>query len=107
MLVLSSIFTSLTLIAAKSSIPFGRYKRQPQAWWSAKLEEAVSNRCKAFASAHRSNEDREAYISAFRHASSVIIKTKSEAWQATCSSHQNLCILSFVLLRLCLIFSLS
>ena len=48
------------------------------------MEEAVSERRKAFAAAHRSDEDRQAYISASRRASSVIAKT--EAWQTTCSS---------------------
>ena len=46
----------------------------------------VSERRKAFAAAHRSDEDRQAYISASRRASSVIAKTKVEAWQTTCSS---------------------
>ena len=50
------------------------------------MEEAVSERPKAFATAHRSDEDRQAYISASRRASSVIAKTKAEAWQTTCSS---------------------
>ena len=35
----------------------------------------VSERCKAFAAAHRSDEDLQAYISASRHASSVILST--------------------------------
>ena len=48
------------------------------------MEEAVSERRKAFAAAHRSDEDRQAYISASRRASSVI--AKAEAWQTTCSS---------------------
>ena len=48
------------------------------------MECAISERCKAFAAAYRSNEDCQAYISAFRRASSVIAKT--EAWQTTCSS---------------------
>ena len=47
---------------------------------------AVSERRKAFAAAHRSDEDRQAYISASRSASSVIAKAKAEAWQTTCSS---------------------
>ena len=47
------------------------------------MEEAVSERRKAFATAHRSDEDRQAYISASRRASSVIAKAKAEAWQAT------------------------
>ena len=82
----AALFTSLALNAAKSSIPFGRIKRPPKAWWSAEVEEAVSERRKAFAAAHRSNEDRQAYISASRRASSVIAKAKAEAWQTTCSS---------------------
>ena len=49
------------------------------------MEGAVSRR-KAFAAAHRSDEDRQAYISASRRASSVIAKAKTEAWQTTCSS---------------------
>ena len=80
------LFTSLALNAAKSSIPFGRVKRPPKAWWSAEVESAVSERRKAFAAAHRSDEDRQVYISASRHASLVIAKAKAEAWQTTCSS---------------------
>ena len=82
----AALFTSLTLSAAKSSIPFGRIKRPPKAWWSAEVEQAVSERRKAFAAADRSDEDRQAYISASRRASSVIAKAKTEAWQTTCSS---------------------
>ena len=82
----AALFTTLALNAAKSSIPFGRIKRPPKSWWSAKVEGAVSERRKAFAAAHRSVEDRQAYISASRRASSVIAKAKAEAWQATCSS---------------------
>ena len=76
----------LTLNAAKSSIPFGCIKCPPKAWWSPEVEEAVSERRKAFAAAHRSDEDRHAYISASRRALSVIAKAKTEAWQTTCSS---------------------
>ena len=65
---------------------FGRIKRPPNAWWSAEVESAFSERRKAFAAAHRSDEDRQAYHLAFRRASSVIAKTKAEAWQTTCSS---------------------
>ena len=50
------------------------------------MEQAVGERRKAFATAHRSDEDRRAYIYAFRRASSVIAKAKAEAWQTTCSS---------------------
>ena len=50
------------------------------------MEEAVSERRKAFAAAHRSDEDCQAYISASQCASSVIAKVKAEAWQTTCSS---------------------
>ena len=50
------------------------------------MEGAVSERPKAFTAAHKSDEDRQAYISASRRASSVIAKAKAEAWQTTCSS---------------------
>ena len=53
----ATLFTSLALNAAKSSIPFGRIKRHFKAWWSAEVESAVSERRKAFAAAHRSDED--------------------------------------------------
>ena len=82
----AALFTSLALNAAKSFIPFGHIKRTPKAWWSAELKSAVSERRKAFAAAHRSDEDRQAYISASRRASSVIAKAKAGAWQTTCSS---------------------
>ena len=82
----AALFTSLTLNAAKSFIPFGRIKRPPKAWWSAEVEQAVSERRRAFAAAHRSDEDLQAYITASRRASSVIAKAKTEAWRATCSS---------------------
>ena len=82
----AALFTSPALNAAKSSIPFGRIKRPPKAWWSAEVEEAVSETRKAFAAAHRSDEDRQAYVTASRRASSVIAKAKAEAWQATRSS---------------------
>ena len=72
----AALFTSLALNAAKSSIPSGRIKRHPKAWWSAEVEGAISERCKAFAAAHRSNEDRQAYISASRRASSVIARPR-------------------------------
>ena len=82
----AALFTSLALNAAKSSIPFGRIKRQPQAWWSAEVEEAVCERRTALAAAHKSHKDCQAYISASRHASSIITKAKAVAWQATRSS---------------------
>ena len=50
------------------------------------MEDAVSERRKAFTAAHRSDEDRHAYISASRRASSDIAKAKAEAWQTTRSS---------------------
>ena len=50
------------------------------------MECAVSERRNAFAAAHRSDEDRQAYIFASRRASSIIAKAKAEAWQTTCSS---------------------
>ena len=67
----ATLFTSLALNTAKFSIPSGRIKRHPKACWSAEVEGPVSERRKAFAAAHRSDEDRQAYISASRHASSV------------------------------------
>ena len=82
----AALFASLAMNAAKSSIPFGRIKRPPKAWWSTEVEQAVGERRKAFATAHKSDEDRQAYISASRRASSVIAKAKAEAWQATCTS---------------------
>ena len=54
----AALFTSLALNADKSSVSFGRIKRHPKAWWSSEVEEAVSERRKAFAVAHRSDEDR-------------------------------------------------
>ena len=74
----AALFTSLALNAAKSSIPFGRIKRPTKAWWYAEVEQAVSERRKAFAAAYSSDEDRQAYISASRCASSVIAKAKTE-----------------------------
>ena len=74
----AALFTSLALNAVKSSIPFGRIKHHPKAWWSFEVEEAVSERRRAFAAAHRSDEDRQAYISASRRASSVIAKAKAK-----------------------------
>ena len=82
----ADLFTSLALNAAKSSIPFDRIKRHPKAWWSAEVEQAVSERRRAFAAAHRSDKDCQAYITASRRAWSVIAKAKAEAWQTTCSS---------------------
>ena len=70
----AALFTSLALNVAKSSIPFGRIKHPSKAWWSAEVEGAVSERHKAFAAAHRSDEDRQTCISASRRASSVIAK---------------------------------
>ena len=50
------------------------------------MEGAVSERRKAFTAAHRSDKDRQAYVTASRRASSVIDKAKAEAWQTTWSS---------------------
>ena len=64
----------------------------------------IRERCKAFAAAHRSDEDRQAHIYDSRHASFVIAKVKAVVWQATCLSlfllnlTLSLCILSLVLL---------
>ena len=61
----AALFTSLALNLSKSSVPFGRIKRHSKALWSAEVEETVSERRKAFAAAHRSDEDCQAYISAY------------------------------------------
>ena len=82
----AGLFNSLALNEAKSFITFGRIKRHLNAWWSSKVEEAVSKRRKAFTCAHKSYENRQACISVSRRASYVIIKAQTEAWQATCSS---------------------
>ena len=82
----SALFTSLALNPTKFFIAFGRIKRNPKTWWSPEVESAFGERRKAFAAAQRSDEDRQAYISACRRASSVIAKAKTEAWQTTCSS---------------------
>ena len=50
------------------------------------MEEAVSERRKAFTATHRSDEDRQAYISASRCTLPVMAKAKAETWQATCPS---------------------
>ena len=77
------------------------------------MEETVSERIKSFTPAHRDDEDRQAYISASRHASSVINKVKAEAWQATCSSlslqsnPKPVYSLSFVLSLALLVFNFS
>ena len=72
----------------RRNLPFllAAIKRPPKAWWYTEGEDAISERRKAFAAAHRSDEDRQAYIFVFRCASSVIAKATAEAWQATCSS---------------------
>ena len=82
----AALFTSLALNAATSSIPFGCIKHHSKAWLFAELEEVVSEKRYTFATAHRSDEDCQAYISASRHASSAIAKAEAEAWQVTCSS---------------------
>ena len=71
---------SLALNAAKFPIHFRRVKHQPQSWRFAEVEEAVSERLKAFSAARKSDKDRLAYISNFRHASPVIAKAKAEAY---------------------------
>ena len=76
-------FFTLLLLSLQIFHSFGPIKHHPKAWWSAQVESAVSERCKAFAAANRSDEDRQAYISPSRRASSVI--AKAEAWQTTCS----------------------
>ena len=45
------------------------------------MEEEIGGRRTAFAAAHKSDEDSQAYISASRHALSVITKAKAETRQ--------------------------
>ena len=40
----AALFTSLALNATESSIPFGRIKCPPKAWWSAEVEQAVGEK---------------------------------------------------------------
>ena len=81
----AALFTYLALNAAKSFIPFDRIKHHPKAWWSAEVEHAVGEKSKTFAVAQRSDEDRQASISASQCTSSVITNAKAEAWLVTCS----------------------
>ena len=72
------------------------------------MEEAVSERHKTFAAAHRSDDDRQVYISASRHALFIIVSAKAEALQATCLSFSNLNLsqnlfISFFILSLALL----
>ena len=71
-----TLFAFLALNAAKSCIPFGCIKRYSKTWWSAEVEEAVSERRKVFAAACKRDEDRHAYISASRRALSVIVNPR-------------------------------
>ena len=84
----AKLFSSIVLQAAKSSIPFGRTRHRPQAWWSPELAELVKKRRLAYRKAHLSMEHRQAYLSASRAASEAIAKAKAEAWQQTASSLQ-------------------
>ena len=59
------------------------------------MEEKVSKRRKAFAAAHESDEDCQAFISASRHALSIIGQAKT-VWQATCFSFSPICVLCVV-----------
>ena len=72
--------------AQKGSLWLSYFKRHSKAWWSAEMKETISERRKVFAVAHRSDEDRQAYISASQRASLVIAKAKTEAWHTTCYS---------------------
>ena len=81
----AALFISLTINEAESFVFFGRIKSQSKAWCFAEIEKAVSERLNAFAAACRRDEDCQAYISASRHASFVIAKTKANTGQATFS----------------------
>ena len=68
----AAFFTFLALYATKFSIPFGHVKCQPEVWWSAEVEEAVSERHKAFAAGHAAGQvmKRSSGFSASLHVSS-------------------------------------
>ena len=82
----TALFTSLTLNAAKFSISFCCVKRLPQAWWSTEVEEAVSERHKAFVALIEVIKIVRLIFSASLHASPVITKSKAQKWQAKCSA---------------------
>ena len=52
--------------------------RRPQTWLSSEVEEAVRKRREAFASAHRSDKEQHAYISAARHGLSIIVQSRGK-----------------------------
>ena len=72
--------------AATSSIYFGSINRLAKAWLSSEVADAVAKHQKAFAKAHRSEGDRQNYITTSRYTSTVISKAKAESWQKPCSS---------------------
>ena len=84
----TALFNSLVFNAAKSSIPFDSVRHQPQAWWFSEVEVILSSKkkLKAFASAHKSDQERQPYISASRYASPIIAKSKAKVLNKTCSS---------------------
>ena len=56
-------FPVYALNAAKSTIPIGRVKRQPRAWSSPEVEEAVRESCQDFASSPKSDEEQRTHFS--------------------------------------------
>ena len=97
-----AFFTSLTLNRAKDSIPFCHIKGQSQAWWSAEEGKAVSERQKAFADTHKSDEDRQvtSLFPDMSHLTSPNPRLRYGRRLAHLSFQNlflNLCILSFVL----------
>ena len=84
----ANLFSSIVVQAAKSSVPFGRTRQPPKAWWSSELAELVKKRRQAYRKAHLGEEHRQSYLSASRAASAAIAKAKAEAWQRTASSLQ-------------------
>ena len=66
------------------------------------MEEVVNERRRAFVAAHRRDENDQAYISASRHASSVIAKAKKHSMRLALLPHLNttlnLCTIFFILL---------
>ena len=67
----ANLFSSIVVQTAKSSIPFGRTRQLPKAWWSSELAELVKKCRQAHRKAHLSEEHRQASV--------AIAKAKAEA----------------------------
>ena len=80
-----ALFTSLTFNAAKSFIPFGRIKRHPKAWWCAEIKKWLVKDVR-LSLPLREVMKIVRLTSPLPDVSSVIVESKTEVWQVTCSS---------------------